>query len=146
MSLLIGLVLLVGWLLAEHIELIDRPAKYEMFNLILLVLIPVAFLKILWDIYLVYYKVPLITINADSLSLHNPGYKNSIIPFSKIEEIEIAGSKYSCNVTLSIKKTPFNNIKKRIYEVLFTEEAERYLVGNNVKVAKSITPVIYLDK
>ena len=134
------------WMLLNYSEFTHRPARYEVLNRYSVVLIPVALLKILWDIYIVKYKVPILTINEGSIVIHNILSRDEIIPFSKIDEIKVKQSKICSTVTIKVKKTHFRNVSKRIYEVLFNEDAERFLMNNNVKIKKIIKPVVYLRK
>jgi len=143
-SLLIGLVQVTTWLLTNHIDILHRANSLKLGVTISLIIIPLGMLKIIWDIYLVYKEIPLITIKNDHLTINRLLTKNMTVPFNKIEKIEITGNKSSSNVTVVIKATPLKRISKKIYEVSFTTDAINYLSNNKVSISNNTKPTIYL--
>ena len=138
--------LIMTWWSFERPDLIIRPSRHMVLNYLAVALIPAGILKIIWDSYLVYYKVPLVKISDDSISIKRLFTKYYAIPLSKIESIKIKGNIYSSNIRIKIRKTPFKNITKYVFEVHFTKEAEAYLLSKNVEVLRETKPLLYLRK
>ena len=144
-GLLIFLLLGATWLLTEHPDMVLRSGRLKVLNTLSVIIILLGALKILWDIYLVYFKVPLLRITDEAIYIKNIFTEYYLAPLSKIENITVKGNKYSSNITINIRKTPFRNTTKRIYEVFLTKDAEKYFIDNNIEVLKDNKPVLYLN-
>ena len=113
----------------------DHSPRYSLkgLTLITLAVLPIGFGKILLDIYFVYNKIPLLLLKENHIEINNIFIKNTIIPVSSIDNIKIKNGSNAANIKIYIKKSPFKNSLKNIYEITFTKEAEKHLENNRIK-------------
>ena len=103
-------------------------------------------LRMLWDIYLILYKIPLMIIDEKTIKVKSLFFYYQEFPLSKIDEINIADNKYFFNISIDIKKSSFVNYTKRIYAIDFPQKAENLLAKKGIKISKSIEKTIYLNR
>ena len=127
------LMLYIGeWMITNNY---DHSPRYSLkgLSIITLVALPFCFAKILLDIYLVYYKKPLLLLKDNHVEINNIFIKNTTIPLASIDNVKIKKGSNASNIKIYIKKTLFKNFSKTIYEVTFTKDAEMYLENKGVK-------------
>ena len=127
------LMLYIGeWMITNNY---DHAPRYSLkgLSIITLVALPFGFAKILLDVYLVYYKKPLLLLKDNYIEINNIFVKNTTIPLTSIDNVKIKKGSNASNLKIFVKKTPFKNFSKSIYEVTFTKDAEMYLENNNIK-------------
>ena len=141
---LASIILLSTWPNTKYYDILY--SRTTMLNYIFVLILMLGILRMLWDIYMIVWKVPLIKINEDLIFIRSVFFKYKVFPLSKIEELKLSGNKYFFNVSLEIKKTPFINYSKCIYAINFTEKAEKYLIQKGVKLTKTNEKIIYFNK
>ena len=143
--LLISLLMLTTWGLLDHSEIIYRPNRFKVLNYLSVAILPAIILKIAWDAYHVYFRVPILSISNDSLSIKSFLFKNQVIPFANINKFTVKSNKYFSSLSINVRLTPFRKDTRRIHEVLFTKEAEQMLIKNGVNLITTRKPIIHLE-